>query len=261
MAKKVKFYQFFLLVFLVLSQVLGAVSTYAFIIGSDNRRIITDYSKQPYAATVAITVRFSDGSRRSSTGVMVADDFVLTAGHVVYKSASGGFAVAAEITTGAGGSKMPGKAHAEGKSSFRVLTAYASGDHSSAHDIGGIKLDKHFNDKVGKLEFAKTVSVGEKARLSGFSHDLNGKLGTSIGRIISVSPDNIRYDMDSTASASGAGITNMKNQLLAIHSGGNNHSNVGARLAGENLKEVQSWLPKEKLNFWDRLVAFLKHLF
>ncbi|GFH42775.1 hypothetical protein Hs30E_13260 [Lactococcus hodotermopsidis] len=225
------------------------------VFGEDTRQLVTDFTNQPYRATVKMVVRFPNGSRVVGTGVLVADDFVATAAHVIYDDSRGGRAVAAEVTVGSGSSQIIGVARADGEDHFFTATDYTKG--SANHDLGGIKLDSSLSN-AGKLEIQETISANETLRLSGYPGDKIGNpiysggfagvsLYTDAGTISNLTADKVSYSMDSYKGTSGGSVVNSNNKLVAIHSGYNEVENSGARLTGTNLAQLKSWMAKEFL--------------
>ncbi|GFH43343.1 hypothetical protein Hs30E_18940 [Lactococcus hodotermopsidis] len=218
------------------------------VIGEDTRQLITDFTNQPYRATVKMIVRFPDGSRVVGTGVLVADDFVVTSAHVVYDETRGGRAVAAEVTAGSGSAQNIGVVRADGEDHFFSATNYTKG--YADHDLGGIKLDGSLSS-AGKLEIQETISANETLRLSGYKGIY---LYTSTGTINSLSTDKVAYTMDSEAGTSGGSVVNSNNKLVAIHHGGTTVTNSAARLTGSNLTQLKSWMGEDDKD-WVELSA------
>ncbi|MCI9000048.1 MAG: trypsin-like serine protease [Clostridia bacterium] len=60
-----------------------------YIIGDDNRKLVTNTLDSPYRNVCQLTVKFSDGSIAVGSGTLVYNDVLLTAGHVVYNQQKG----------------------------------------------------------------------------------------------------------------------------------------------------------------------------
>src|SRR4051794_31506369 len=75
---------------------------------------VTDTSSYPWRAVVDITGRFPDGSPTQGSGALIENNHALTAAHVLYSKAHGGWASNVTVYAGTNGaSNYFGSAHAK----------------------------------------------------------------------------------------------------------------------------------------------------
>lgn len=77
------------------------------IFGPDSRTIVQNTSSGINEAIVHITATFRDGTTGMATGALLDSTHVLTAGHVVFDQANGGWAKSVTVTPGEQGSAQP----------------------------------------------------------------------------------------------------------------------------------------------------------
>jgi V8-like Glu-specific endopeptidase len=141
--------------------------------------LITNGTQFPYSAVVHIDVVFPNtpaGQYWEGTGVLIDAFHVLTAGHVVYDAAQGGYASKVEVYAGQTGTTTPfGVAYATNE---RTFSSFISDDsiNSNTHspgdgDIGLITLDRPLGNQTGWL------SIGETTNSSFFSGQTFSKIG------------------------------------------------------------------------------------
>lgn len=206
------------------------------IIGSDNRRIVTNTSTYPFSTAAHLVMTFPNGKSYIGSGHLISNDTVLTAGHCIYSKADGGWATSVAVYPGYNGKTAPfGVAYA---SKLMSISGWTS-NNSSEHDIGAIKLNKSIGKNTGYMGLTTNTNSG--ITLTGFHGDLNGKMGTESGSISSLTPNNVFYKLDSTGGASGSGVYNNNNQILAVHAYGRTSDNFGTRMNNEKYSIVYNW--------------------
>lgn len=206
------------------------------IIGSDNRRIVTNTSTYPFSTAAHLVMTFPNGKSYIGSGHLISNDTVLTAGHCIYSKADGGWATSVAVYPGYNGKTAPfGVAYA---SKLMSISGWTS-NNSSEHDIGAIKLNKSIGNNTGYMGLTTNTNSG--ITLTGFHGDLNGKMGTESGSISSLTPNNVFYKLDSTGGASGSGVYNNSNQILAVHAYGRTSDNFGTRINNEKFNIVNKW--------------------
>jgi V8-like Glu-specific endopeptidase len=116
---------------------------------------ITDTTLFPNSAIVQIEAYYPDGSGAQGTGTMVNANTVLTAGHVVYDNAHGGWATKIEVTAGRNGNSEPyGVAYMTNEQTFNSFMTDNSENHPAGDgDIGFISLNRDLGDLTGWLGF------------------------------------------------------------------------------------------------------------
>lgn len=125
--------------------------------------LVTNTTVSPASAVVEVVATFPNGDRGFGTGTMVNQNTVLTAGHMVYRAASGGFAQSIEVIAGRNGTNAPyGIAYMTpgGEETFNSFIAddkLNSDSHSPGDgDIGFISLDRNLGAQTGYLGFLAT---------------------------------------------------------------------------------------------------------
>lgn len=121
--------------------------------------LITDTTKFPFSAVVQTVTTWPDGAHAQGTGTMVNPNTVLTAGHVVYDYAHGGWAQSIQVIAGRNGNSEPyGVAYKTRDKTFTVFMAddkVNSENHPKGDgDIGFISLNRNLGYLTGWLGFS-----------------------------------------------------------------------------------------------------------
>jgi V8-like Glu-specific endopeptidase len=112
----------------------------------------------PYTTIVEIQATFPDHKTYVGTGVMVDRFHVLTAGHMTYSSADGGFASRVAVTPELNGYSQPfGTAYMTYERTYNAFVNYdRAHPHNTApgdYDIGLLTLDRTIGDRTGWMSF------------------------------------------------------------------------------------------------------------
>ncbi|MGX7243684.1 trypsin-like serine protease [Enterococcus quebecensis] len=207
------------------------------IIGSDNRKIVSNTTLDPYKKVAFLVITYPNGKSYIGTGNLVSSDTVLTAGHCIYSKENGGFAKSVTVYPGYNGNYAPyGVAYSKKLMSVRGWTENGN----SQHDIGAIKLDRNIGNSVGW--FGLTTVMNSPITLSGYHGDLNKKMGTETENILRTTANNVYYKLDSTGGSSGSGVYNNNKQILSVHAYGAGSENFGTRINEEKFYVVRSWI-------------------
>jgi V8-like Glu-specific endopeptidase len=112
----------------------------------------------PYTTMVEIQATFPDHKTFVGTGVLVDRFHVLTAGHMTYSSADGGFASRIAVTPELNGYSQPfGTAYMTYERTYNAFVNYdRAHPHSTApgdYDVGLLTLDRTIGDRTGWMSF------------------------------------------------------------------------------------------------------------
>jgi V8-like Glu-specific endopeptidase len=234
------------------------------ILGSDGRVRITNTSENPYRKVVKLSVHFRTDPkdrRYGCTGSLVANKYVLTAGHCVYDRDKGGYIDSAEVVPGLNGTYKPyGSAY---MTKPRASSGWIN-ERDNNYDYALITLDRKIGDTVGWFQMASLNEDMLKAsvvRTAGYPGDKGS--GTLLATqmwyddnlgVASVSSTLLKYDMDTYDGQSGSPVYVFiyRNYYsyptaVAVHSGTCGwyvvgKKNCGARLNSERLKLLASWI-------------------
>jgi V8-like Glu-specific endopeptidase len=222
------------------------------IFGADNRTAIkpTDASYSYFAPIVQIVSYFSDGYVAQGSGTIVGANDVLTAAHVVYNKAHGGYAASVEVTPSRDGQQKP----------FGVVTStdfHASSSWISSSDYNGdyslISLSKSIGNATGWATMEQLPSygvIGVQLSSYGYPGDLSSgeAIYKTTGTIDAKSGDILHFtdDMDAKPGQSGSGVflqDSAKMEVVGVvsHESYNPDYNGILELSDSNLTVLQSW--------------------
>jgi len=150
------------------------------IVGTDDRKRVTNTRVRPYSTIATLIVQFPDGSRPGlCTGSLIASDALLTAGHCVYSVKHGGWARSMRVIPGAfpntaGVTQAPfGSA-----SALRGFVPTAYRDETTfwarePHDYGVVRIGAGLHGSPGVRAFGVLSSprVGRAVTLAGYHGD------------------------------------------------------------------------------------------
>lgn len=212
------------------------------IIGTDNRKIITDTTVDPYRKIAFLVIKYPNGKTYIGSGNLISADMVLTAGHCIYSKENGGWAQSIAVYPGNNGDYAPyGVAYSKRLMSVKGWTD----NESSEYDIGAVKLDRNIGSSVGW--FGLTTAMEGSITLSGYHGDLNRRMATETGVISDHTGNNVFYKLDSTGGSSGSGVYNSKQQILAVHAYGSSNLNFGTKINNANFQLVRDWINYDNL--------------
>lgn len=174
------------------------------------------------------------------SGVLVADDIVITSAHVVYtpeyKTLNTDFKVIPATSNGS----MPYGTRSV--SQVVVNPEYLSAL-SLANDFAVLKLTSPLGKSAGYLKVSTQVSEGEFAQIAGYPQDRMGYMVHAADKIISVSDTKLQYTIDTIGGQSGSPILNANNEVIGIHNGAYPDSNAGARITNSRVDLINSLNP------------------
>ncbi|GIL41410.1 DUF4214 domain-containing protein [Roseiterribacter gracilis] len=120
------------------------------ILGEDDRVRITPTASGNYRAVVEIEVIWPDGSASRASGAMIGRNDVLTAGHVVYDPAHGGYASTVYVFPARDGVAQP---YGFGLATKLLADPIWVTGQNFLHDIAVITLDRNVGDLVGWYDY------------------------------------------------------------------------------------------------------------
>lgn len=221
---------------------LGAGMMKETIVGPDNRLKNLSTTAYPYSSVAYLIVHFpklAAGWYVQGTGTLIGAETVLTAGHVLYDKAYGGWATSVEVVPGNNGTSEPFGSVTSKR--FFVPDNYTKKE-DAVDDYGVIKLPSLIGTKTGTLGLATGAYVGEQVTLAGYSGDLNGKLGVAKGPISSLwMPQLAQYKLDSTPGSSGSGLFSSKDQIVVVHTSGGTGYNQGVVITPTVFNTILNW--------------------
>lgn len=219
---------------------------------SDNRVRITTTSVWPNAVHGHVIMTYPDNKQYIGSGTMVNRHHVLTAGHVVYSSANGGWATSVQFNAAQDESTLPfGSAFATFLFSFKGWTDSQNRD----YDTGMLILDRDLGDQTGWMGLI-TTSDGDLSNhsitVAGYPGDKGGQqMWAATAPIVSVADHQVGYDAYTKGGDSGAGVYGVWagfdfEHVCADHvAGPNGVPNTGSRLARDKFDRiVNEWFPK-----------------
>lgn len=218
--------------------------------GTDDRFPIANTAALPYGAVVRVNVTFADGSRGFGSGVMVGPNDVLTAGHVVYDRASGGYATNIEIVPGQSGSFHPFgettgvRAH--------IPYQYAANE-SYLYDVAVVQTRSDIGNRTG---WFGTRSVSDPDEIenaiintAGYPGDRQGGnfMYGAADRVDFMTGSKIYYNgaLDTFGGQSGSGLwldEGGQRTIVGVHTNGGYIFNSGTALTPEIHNQVVAWI-------------------
>lgn len=198
------------------------------VIGNDEREKVKDVNQAPYNNLVKIKVKFKKGTY-FSTGFLIDETNVLTAGHAVYDPDHG---AVEKITLVIGGSNEEFEL---GPEAIFVSPEYVKDPNNHSEDAGLIHLNRPVtgDHKYFKLADPATLNtlIGkeDKVELAGFTNDNGVDIkdlvpwtmdGTLLTANVKGQPNMLLHDIDTEAGQSGSPIFVEKNgqyEVVAIH--------------------------------------------
>jgi Ca2+-binding RTX toxin-like protein len=150
---------------------------------------VTNTAAYPYSTIVRIVTTFADGSRISGTGVIVGDNDVLTAAHMVYDGALGA-ARTVVIYPALNGGSAPFGSYVAARVSYIPVDQDGDGKISqteSAHDVAVLGFSQDIDDRTGRMGLdpsfgAGTVSVTGYPGVYGGIYMMTDSGSASVGR-------------------------------------------------------------------------------
>ncbi|MEG4861735.1 trypsin-like serine protease, partial [Microcoleus sp. K1-B1] len=214
----------------------GYVSTET-IIGSDDRQRVTDTQNSPWSSIGLVQAKFPNGEWSGGTGTLIGPFTVLTAGHVIYSHADGGWATEVKFTPG-----RNGKDRWFGEASFTSLKTNTSWINSATEDQdwGVIQLDRSLGNSTGTAGYRTNLN-GQSITTAGYPSDLATEWFNDVGlyradgTISSSTNTKLYYSstVDTFGGQSGSAVWQPDNtfQAIGVHAyGSTGTGNSGTRI-------------------------------
>jgi V8-like Glu-specific endopeptidase len=223
------------------------------VFGADDRYPIADPTAYPWSTVCKVISEFPDGSVAEGSAVLIGDRFALTAGHVVFDDAAGGFAEVVEVVPASDGGDAPfGVARAADVTSFSGWTR--DGDYD--WDFALLRLDAAVGDEAGWLGLAAYSDAdltGLTVNTGGFPGDLDDGafMFGATGEIERVLPGQLqmRGAMDAAGGQSGSGVwvrreraTGVERYVVGVISTETSTWNQAARVTGDVFDALSAWM-------------------
>jgi V8-like Glu-specific endopeptidase len=224
----------------------AAAGTIEAIIGTDDRVRIQGTTNIPWRRICALRMTFPNGSYRG-TGFLIGPRTVATAGHCVYLKSAGGWARSIEVIPGSNGPTRPfGTAVS---TQFRSVAGWVNSSIPSS-DYGCIVLPQgSFGGRnLGAFGFAAWSApqlLALPAVVAGYPGDKPfAELWGMARRIKSVTPTQLRYDIDTMGGQSGAPVyikRNGQRYCVGIHNYGGSTVNSATRITPSVYQRLHAW--------------------
>jgi V8-like Glu-specific endopeptidase len=220
--------------------------------GADNRVRITNTTAWPYSVHGHVIITYPDKKQYIGSGTMVNKHHVLTAGHVVFSKANGGWATSVQFNAAQNDGTLPfGSAFATYLFSFKGWTDSQLRD----YDTGMLILDRDLGNRTGWMGLITTSDgnlSNHQITVAGYPGDKGGQqLWAATAPIVSVSGHQIGYNAYTKGGDSGAGVYGLWQGINLEHvcadhvAGPNGIPNTGSRLARDKFDRiVNEWFPK-----------------
>lgn len=180
--------------------------------GADNRVRISPASAIPWRWCCELLITMANGGGARGTGWFIGPRTVMTAGHVVFSQAAGGWARSIEVIPGMDATSRPYGSQAG--TSFRSVTGWTSNS-DPEYDYGAIILpNNNLGNTVGYFGFA-SLSDGDLRNLlvntSGYPGDKPfGTQWFNAGTITQVTGRRLYYMIDTFGGQSGSAVWRLK---------------------------------------------------
>lgn len=222
------------------------------ILAADNRVRVTNTTAWPNSVHGHVVITYPDKKQYIGSGTMVNKHHVLTAGHVVFSKANGGWATSVQFNAAQNDGTLPfGSAFATNLVSFKGWTDSQLRD----YDTGMLILDRDLGKWTGWMGLITTSDgnlSNHQITVAGYPGDKGGQqLWSATAPIVSVAGHQIGYDAYTKGGDSGAGVYGLWQGINLEHvcadhvAGPNGIPNTGSRLARDKYDRiVNEWFPK-----------------
>ncbi len=219
---------------------------------ADNRVRVTNTTAWPNSVHGHVIITYPDGKQYIGSGTMVNKHHVLTAGHVVFSTANGGWATSVQFNAAQNDAAVPfGSAFATYLFSFKGWTDSQLRD----YDTGMLILDRDLGNQTGWMGLITTDDgnlANHQITVAGYPGDKGGQqLWSATAPIGSVADHQIGYNAYTKGGDSGAGVYGVwagfsLEHVCADHvAGPNGIPNTGSRIARDKFDRiVNEWFPK-----------------
>jgi V8-like Glu-specific endopeptidase len=217
----------------------------------DNRVRVTNTATWPYSVHGHAIMTYPDGKQYIGSGTMVNKHHVLTAGHVVFSKANGGWATSVQFNAAQNDATLPfGSAFASRLFSFKGWTDSQSRD----YDTGVLILNQDLGNQTGWMGLITTSDANlsnHQITVAGYPGDKGGRqMWAATAPIVSVADRQIGYNAYTKGGDSGAGVSgiwtgfNLEHVCADHVAGPNGIPNTGSRLARDKFDRiVNEWFP------------------
>jgi glutamyl endopeptidase len=193
--------------------------------GSDDRTQVTATANIPWRWICQLIIQYPNGAGARGTGWFIGPHTVMTAGHVVFSQANGGWARQIEVIPGMNGALRPFGSQIG--TSFRSVVGWTQSTNPE-YDYGAIILPNNdLGNRVGWFGFAVLSDAGLNGllvNLSGYAGDKPfGTQWFMAGTISAVQPRRLRYMVDTFAGQSGSPVWRLSSgqrHAVGIHAYG-----------------------------------------
>ncbi len=231
------------------------------VFGTDSRVLVTPTNAFPNQAICNLIVTYPltpKGKAFSATGYLIGSRHVLTAGHVLFNAAQGGWTKTIRVVPG-----MDGNTWWFG-SEFMVWPNYKqrsvtgwSEDQDIDYDYGLITLNTGFSlGSFGLLYLSDDTLDSTTGYLTGYPGEKGTPAGTQQfgvvggGTITDYDSTLVYYSIDTSKGQSGAGVYRFwegKRAIFAVHGGQyDSDENRGARITKARHDKIRGWQDADK---------------
>lgn len=209
------------------------------IFGPDDRQKVENTSLFPYCAVARLNVTYADGTENYSTGAMINNHLLMTAGHVLMH---GEFPIVnVKVQFGRKGSYT--YYEVDDFSHYIVKESYADFNGKVEDDYGFLVFSSNVGQYTGHFGYIYNPQNSETLYTAGYPDDKSkGQyMYAASGNILSLSKDVLTFDVDTYGGQSGSPLYVMRDgQPYAIGavSAHNDSFNLGRRLD----TELYQWL-------------------
>ena len=217
--------------------------------GNDNRVRVANTTAWPNSVHGHCIITYPDNQVYIGSGTMVNRHHVITAGHVVFDRAHGGWAKTIQFNAAQNDGTLPyGPAFATRLFSFKGWTDSGNRD----YDTGMLILSTDLGNRTGWMGLITTGDLnGHQVTVSGYPGDKGGQQQwAATGPIVGVSDHQITYNDYTKGGDSGAGVYgvwagfNLEHVCADHVAGPNGIPNTGSRLSRDKYDRiVNEWFP------------------
>ena len=186
---------------------------------TDERIRITNTSVFPYSAICYLRTVWPNGSDTVGTAWMYGPKVAMTAGHCVYDSSRGGWAVSIEIHPGINGSTTNSSGYIA--SVIHTDKKYSSSENEN-YDWGLLEFTTDIGNKTGYFgaQYYASSQVGKSITITGYPGEKNKQMWTESGTVAGWGTSRISYMIDTTPGQSGSPVYEYSSnnyRSMAIH--------------------------------------------
>lgn len=220
------------------------------VIGTDERKRITNTRQYPWRIAASLLITAADNSQWIGTGWFISPRTLVTAGHCVYIKHSGvpgrdGWVKKIQVMPGRNGTEVP----FGGLSATEFWTVQGWGEKGlENYDYGAIILPATFEQDLGHFAFGvfdDAELLVSTMNVAGYPGDKEkGTLWYDFRKVGSVNPDKVFYAADTAGGQSGACVYIFhegQRTGVAIHTYGGATANSGTRISSQVFTNLESW--------------------